>query len=251
MIRIREIRAAIERGSSTSTGSTSPRSTPREATSRSTLARGSAPSVARRARTTADTSRRMRFAAYRDEWCDGGFADRDQIDFPTGRMLRRRPDSLSAPMTAPITSASRRHPDPRLSHLQPGVAPRESAETRRDHRTEAAAVGCRRPDRFFTAFAESAADRQQPAARRTGAPQSQSRSGKCREHRKEALESSHPARRVRQMPLPFSLNATSSTRCRMTNSPRPNSRSRLSGWVGSGVPLGSKPLPSSTTWMRT
>ena len=70
---------------------------------------------------------------------------------------------------------------------------------------------------------------------------------KRREHRQQTLEPCHPARSVRQMPLPFSLNATSSTRWRMTNNPRPYSRSRLSGCVGSGSRLVSKPWPSSTT----
>src|SRR5436309_10011146 len=43
-------------------------------------------------------------------------------------------------------------------------------------------------------------------------PYTQSCPRKRPEHRQQALEPCHPARSVRQMPLPFSLNATSSTR---------------------------------------
>src|SRR5439155_20814671 len=111
----------------------------------------------------------------------------------------------------------------------------------------AATIGGRSPARLVPTFAQASDHAKQPPTGRLCTPQAKSCPGKRREHRQQALEPCHPARSVRDMPLPFSLNATSSTRCRITNNPRPYSRSRLSGCVGSGTLLESKPWPSSTT----
>src|SRR5205085_6292319 len=90
----------------------------------------------------------------------------------------------------------------------------------------AAAVRLGRPARLVAAFPETAADLEEAAARCPRPPQAERRTRQRRENGQQAFESAYaPARRVRQMPLPFSLNATSSTRWRITNNPRPNSRS--------------------------
>src|SRR5213078_139856 len=99
-------------------------------------------------------------------------------------------------------------------------------------------------------------DRHQPCRRvgGVGCPglaEAQPRPGEPLEQREQPLDAGHPARSVRHTELPFSLNATWSTRCRSTNSPRPSSHSRRSGLVGSGTSAGLKPFPSSVTCSRT
>src|SRR5204862_309153 len=92
------------------------------------------------------------------------------------------------------------------------------------------------------------------ALRRPGLPgpaQPQARPDEPLEHGEQPLDPAQPARSVRHTEFPFSLKATWSTRLRSTNRPRPSSRSRRSGSVGSGTPAGSNPLPSSVTCSRT
>src|SRR2546428_349532 len=156
----------------------------------------------------------------------------------------RGTDHLSQLDRLPLAACFRPDLEPGVRHrgdrLEPGGAIRRLERS--------AAVGCGCPARLLATFSETATDLEQTAAWRARPPEAKRRTGQRRQDGQQAFESAYaPARSVRQMPLPFSLNATSSTKWRITNSPRPNSRSMFSGRVGSGSRSVSKPLPSSTT----
>src|SRR2546429_244437 len=188
------------------------------------------------------------------------FADRvDQVDFlipprQLGRDLagfvfgpHHGADHLSQLDRLPLAACFRPDLEPGVRHrgdrLEPGGA------IRRLERSAAVWCGC--PARLLATFAETATDLEQTAAWRARPPEAKRRTGQRRQDGQQAFESAYaPARSVRQMPLPFSLNATSSTKWRITNSPRPNSRSMLSGRVGSGSRDVLNPSPSSVTWIR-
>ena len=185
------------------------------------------------------------------------FADRvDQVDFliPPRQLggdlagfffgAHHGADHFSQLDRLPLAACFRPDLEPGVGHrgdrLEPGRA------IGRLERSAAVWCGC--PARLFATFPETATDLEQTAAWRPRPPQAERGTGQRRQDGQQAFESAYaPARSVRQMPLPFSLNATSSTKWRITNSPRPNSRSIFSGRVGSGSRSVSKPLPSSTT----